>query len=219
MGGTAPISGAGAPSTARCTSSAEVDGIMETAVPSEIAESAWAFDGPYLIARAYAEAIDDGDFKRAFQLMLPELRRKLTRAWVDANRRHPALAGRDPDELTEALSALNPTDPLWPDFAEVTLREMRDHYPFVGEFDNWGWGSDPRPVGPDRELAVLFRTEGRGGVLATVDTPLPGVGFLMEHGAVEAEHAMIDTPDGEQVESRWRVADIVDPDDLLELSA
>jgi hypothetical protein len=184
-----------------------------------VGDSSWAPDGPYVIAKAYADAIVEGDFLRAFLLLTPELRRSLAGAWVSANTSHPILKGVNQAKLKDALAAPDTDHPLWATFSQITLNEMRDHYTFVDDYDKWGWGSDPRPLGPDRELAVLIRTEGRGGVITTTDTPLPGHGFVMEHCVDKGEGPEISIgSDAERVKNDWRVADFLEPDELLEAS-
>jgi hypothetical protein len=179
--------------------------------------SQWNPEGPYAVAHQYVRAIEDGDFLQAFYFMRPELRRELAEAWVTANGKHPALRQRDLDAVVEALARPDTDEPLWEAFAGVTLDEIRANHTFLEDFDKWGWGSDPRPLGPDRELVILVRTEGRGGVIVTEDTELPGHGFVMQHGEIEREQALIEV-EGERVENRWRVAEFLDPDDLLEAS-
>lgn len=103
---------------------------------------------------------------------------EMTQAWVTANVKHPLLRGRDADDLASVLAEPQPTDPLWRGFADTQLRECRNTWSNI-DLDSWGWGTDPRPVSPGRELAVLFDVGGRYGTLNET-TELPALGVVLE---------------------------------------
>lgn len=158
--------------------------------------------GPNTIAWRWLTLIlEDGDLRQAWPLTAPHLRRTLARAWVEANPDHPALVGRDPDELTQELAAAIPTDPLWPAFEGTQLHEFQEVWSWV-DLSTYGTASDPRPAGPNEEGVVLVDTTAPGlverpdGTLEVVgevgdDVPPPGkdaVDALLRRAARSRRH-------------------------------
>ena len=170
-------------------------------------------EGPIQIARLWIEAIvEHRDLRQAWPLTHSRFRRELVAAWVSANRTHVDLVGRDHDDLERALAAPAPDEFLWAGFEETTLGEFAAYWSYL-DLDSWGWISDPRPHGPDRELVYLVdmndpavkEVDGRHEVAE--EGPVPATGLLME---------LIDRsePDGVEIDlggektNRWRVADL-----------
>ena len=120
----------------------------------------------------------DRDLRAAWRLTHPDLRRQLVSAWVEANKNHPHLRPRDYAELTVRLAEVDSSDPLWDGYAMTQLREFGERWSHI-DLKTWGWGTDPRPLAPDRELAILVDVEGEYGVLER-DAALPGLGFVMQ---------------------------------------
>jgi hypothetical protein len=170
-------------------------------------------EGPVQIARLWIEAVvQDQDLRTAWPFTHPRFRRELVGAWVRANRRHADLLGRNHEDLERALAAPAPEDLLWPGFAQTTLGEFGVHWSYL-DLDSWGWISDPRPHGPDRELVYLVdmdhpavqQVEGRHEVAD--EAQVPATGLLMELiGTGEPDGVEIKL--GGESENRWRVADL-----------
>jgi len=113
-------------------------------------------------------------------------------------------------DLKHALAAPAPDDSLWIGFEQTTLGEFADYWSYL-DLDSWGWISDPRLLGPDRELVylvdmndpVIKEVEGRHEVTETA--AIPATGLIME---------LIDSPNGVEINlggekaNRWRVADL-----------
>jgi hypothetical protein len=136
--------------------------------------------GPILVASRWVDAVlKDGDLASVWPLAHPDLRLKMTNAWVTANMSHLALHGRDPDHLASSLAERTPTDPLWPAFAETQIREFRQVWSDV-DYDTWGWGTDPRPLSPGRELALMFDVGGEYGVQKET-AECRAIGIALEH--------------------------------------
>jgi hypothetical protein len=170
-------------------------------------------EGPVQIARLWIEAVvEDRDLGKAWPFTHPRFRTELAAAWVDANRAHPDLAKREHVELERVLAAPASDDFLWPGFEATTLGEFHDYWLFL-DLGSWGWLSDPRPHGPDRELVYLVdlngpavkETDGRYEV--TEDAEVLVTGFVMElMGDRDADG--VDIFLGGEVQNRWRVIDL-----------
>jgi hypothetical protein len=119
-----------------------------------------------------------GDLRSAWPLTHPDLRREMAQAWVTANAKHPLLQGRDLSTLASALAEPEPREALWSSFADTQLREFREAWSNI-DLDSWGWGTDPRPISPGRELALLFDVGGRYGIQEET-TLRPGLGVAVE---------------------------------------
>jgi len=171
--------------------------------------------GPTPVAWRWLKLIlEEGDLEQAWPLTAPDLRRTLTRAWVDANQTHPALAGGNPTELTEALAAAVSADPLWAAFAQTQLREFQEAWSFV-DLATYGAAADPRPSGPDEEGVAFIDTTGPGLIerpdgslevssAAGGDVPMPGKTLLMRYYDGPPD-AGVTVAIGD-VENGWRVA-------------
>lgn len=171
--------------------------------------------GPNTIAWRWLTLIlEEADLRQAWPLTAPDLRRTLTRAWVEANRHHPALVGRGSDELTEALAAVIPTDPLWRAFDETQLREFQEVWSWI-DMNTYGTASDPRAAGSNEEGVAFVDTTAPGlverpdGVLEVAGeygepVPIPGKTLLMRYYE-QAPDAGVAVKIGD-VENGWRVA-------------
>jgi hypothetical protein len=171
--------------------------------------------GPNTIAWRWLTLIlEAGDLRQAWPLTAPDLRSTLARAWVEANQDHPGLVGRGSDELTQALAAVIPTDPLWPAFDETQLREFQEVWSWV-DMSTYGAASDPRPAGPNEEGVAFVDTTAPGlverpdGTLEVAGecdepVPLPGKTLLMRYYE-EPPDAGVAVKIGD-VENGWRVA-------------
>ncbi len=171
-------------------------------------------EGPVQIARIWIEAVvRDKDLRAAWPITHPQFREELVEAWVNANTRHVALAGRDLDDLRRALTSPAPEDPLWEGFEESTLGEFADYWSFL-DLDSWGWMSDPRPHGPDSELVYLIDmdqlelNEADGHYEIPEDTHAPATGLLMKLLDKASEYDGVEVSLGANEENRWRVADL-----------
>ena len=170
--------------------------------------------GPNIIAWRWLTLIlVDGDLRQAWPLTAPDLRSTLARAWVDANRDHPALAGRGSDELTQALAVVIPTDPLWPAFDETQLHEFQEVWSSV-DMSTYGTASDPRPAGPNEEGVAFVDTTAPGlverpdGTLEVAGecgepVPIPGKTLLMRYYELPPDAGVAVKID--DVENGWRV--------------
>jgi hypothetical protein len=131
-----------------------------------------------MASRWMGEVLREGDLRSAWPLTHPTLRFRMSDAWVKANITHPLVRSREPNDLAAALAESAPMEDLWSGFAETQIAEFRSRWSDI-DLDSWGWGTDPRAISPGRELAVLFDVGGEYGVMEA-DTPLPGLGLVME---------------------------------------
>jgi hypothetical protein len=141
-------------------------------------------DGPVQAAYAWLLAVvDDRDFKAAWDLTAPQLKRTRARAWLD---RTNQVA--DIEDSMERLVAGTAPASLWSAFASAELDVLLAGYGHL-DTDQLGAGSRPRVVGPDAELVVLAQL-GQERKVFTEPTFVQSVTFLMHF-----------------VQSRWLVAD------------
>lgn len=97
-------------------------------------------------------------------------------------------------------------------FEQTTLGEFADYWSYL-DLRSWGWITDPRPYGPDRELVYLVdmndpvvkEVGGRHEVVE--EAPIPATGFVMELiNSTEPDGVEIKL--GGEAANRWRVADL-----------
>jgi hypothetical protein len=145
-------------------------------------------------------------------LMAPYLRRTLAKAWVNANLSHPALRGRDANELVARLATVASNDPLWSGFEETQIREFQNVWSYV-DMDTYAPATDPRPSGPDQEGIVFVDTR-QSGLVAQADGTLRVESeetFVQMRGRTLLMRYFRETPDPgvtvtiEGVVNGWRV--------------
>lgn len=112
---------------------------------------------PNLLAQGWFEAIQLGEFERAWALMTVEHRARQTAGWVQGNAHRPEVLARDPEELAESLARIDPVDePLWVPYRDSSLASVG----WEEIADEWAWATLPRPEGIDRETVILFDPKG-----------------------------------------------------------
>jgi hypothetical protein len=86
-----------------------------------------------------------------------DLRQELVEAWVEANRRHPDILCRDPDDIVADLSSTSsPQMPqLWSGFEQAQLRDFRLMWADV-DLASWSWEKEPRVLTLDLETVLLI---------------------------------------------------------------
>lgn len=110
--------------------------------------------GPQDVASFFLHAIlDQEDLRLAWTATDAPLRLELARGWVTANAEHPLVADEDPDELAQALGAIDPLDPLWPYFEHSVLDTFFEAWQNV-ELDRWLWVIEHHLVDVDHELVI-----------------------------------------------------------------
>lgn len=104
----------------------------------------------------------DGDLRRVWPNVDPELRAALARKWVQDNSRGIKADRWDEDAVVVALAEAAPEHQLWVHFERVHVSDLRAHVPSPS---SWGIGSTTRMVGPDLEVLYVHDTSTlEGGV-------------------------------------------------------
>lgn len=145
---------------------------------------------PIEVASRWVNAVlKEHDLAAGWPLMAEELRCSCVEAWVQANATHPALSGRDLEELPDLLTAADrpSADPLWGGFAISLVAEFREKWNHINP-DHCGFLTNPRPIDLDRELLVYVDKGTADPVIVDgpegekVELKRPFVGFIMRHG-------------------------------------
>jgi hypothetical protein len=117
--------------------------------------------GPDQTASEWLEAIRAQAPDWVWRLMDSEFRLVMAQRWITHNEEvleHPTVSGLDRDTFARELSSEDPTHPLWPHCARVTLREITQACGGL-ENEDLAPGSRPRPIAPELELVRLFRVQ------------------------------------------------------------
>jgi hypothetical protein len=150
--------------------------------------------GPAAAACDWLDAIFvKKDAAAAWPQIAPEFRRAIAHAFVSANKAILEHAGFNVTEVEAGLAdAEAPArHRLWTDFAPSVLSNFEQTALGGYQPDGWGIGSDPRPIGPDRELLALMRMP-------------PGDGLAIIPEAREADAVLV----MDFVDDRWLIAGV-----------
>lgn len=124
-------------------------------------------EGPVQAVWDWHSAVNQGDYARAWLLCDANLRLARAQAWVFNNSMFAVVALYDRDALVATLAAADREHPLWEDFAETELNQMRTAY---ADFDEYGAASGARPVGADLEQVLFVKV---GAEVVRYDQPTP----------------------------------------------